>query len=385
MQLKNNKGAALITVLIALVVLSILGIALMSTALADGKQAIYQQDKIQSNYLARSAVDDIASHIIATHNAPSISLPTTKSFDFGDYTVTKLQASHSNTVFYIEATGKVNGTSSTVGLTVSKDNPSDLFDKAIYTFDDLNIELMNVSGDIASAGTIKYATNGSTEYDTDLWKAYPGATLELEYTVFPIDTDYMDLSNNNLSLSGEFTISSDTSYNNVSVPNGSTLRFVVTDGNTLIVGINNLSSGNSGSIIVEGGGLLKLYIYNTFESKGDFHVEDGSELELMVYKNALVELQTPLSFNPNEDPNKVRIYLDEDSTLSLQANGNYNAYIHGPEAFIEMQSSQTTVNGAIIGNILQGNGNKPMGVVNYKKPDDSWSLYQAAFSKRFYQ
>jgi hypothetical protein len=108
-------------------------------------------------------------------------------------------------------------------------------------------------------------------------------------------------------------------------------------------------------------------------------------MELMVYKNAIAEFQTPLSVNANEDPNKARIYLDTNALLDLQANGNYNAYILGPEAYIKMQSSATTVNGSIVGNILEGVGNKPMGIVNYISPDDSWGLYNAAFNKRFYQ
>jgi hypothetical protein len=386
----NRKGSALVSVLIAMLVLSIMAVAVLSTSLADTKHAVYHQDSIQSYYLARSAVDDVASYIISNKTAPSLTLPTQKSFSFGSYTVDKLQASAGNTVYYIEATGTINNNKKTVGLTLSKANPSDLFQHAIYTYSNLNIEQMVVSGDIASSGTIDYAKNGSNAYNTSLYTAYPGHTLDTVYSAFPIPDTYKNTSGPDLVVNKtEEIISSNINYNSITVSNDATsiLRFNTgSEGDILTVGVIDMDIlGQQSKIIVDGDGLLKLYIYGTLSSKTNLTVADGAELELFVYQNATAEFQTPISVNENEDPNKIRIYLDKDSLLDLQANGNYNAYIQGPEAFIKMQSSDTTINGAIIGNILQGMGSKPSGKVNYKAPDDSWSLYYATFNKRFYQ
>jgi len=381
----NNKGSALLLVLIIMLILSVLGVALLATSLADTTHAVLQQNKIQSNYLARSAVDDIATYIIANKAAPTLGT-SNKNLGYGDYTINEITPSNSNKVFYIEATGTANDVSSTVGLTVSRDLPSDLFDHAIYTYSNLNIELMNISGDIASLGTIDYSTNGSNEYDVSQYTAYPGLELNAEYEQFPISNAFYAPAGPEQVVSGTFTINTNTNYKNISVPNGAILKFNTgSNGNVLKVGVINLTTGNSGTVIIEGSGLLQLYVYGKLESKGSYTVSDGAEMELMVYQNAIAEFQTPLSVNDDEDPNKVRIYLDTDALLDLQANGDYNCYILGPEADIKMQSSQTTVNGAIIGNILKGNGNKAMGVVNYKQPDDSWDLIKYAFQKRFYQ
>lgn len=389
MQLKNNKGAALITVLIALVVLSILGIALMSTTLADGKQAIYHQDKIQSNYLARSAVDDIASHIITTHSAPSLALPVTNSLDFGNYTINKIQSSHSNTVFYIEATGTVNGTSSVVGLTISKDNNSDVFDKAIYTLNDLDISGMKVEGNIGSGGKITISENtGANFYDKQKWTIEEYSFLEFEYSQIPVVDSYKDNSNsNNLLVSGEVTITNEDPYEyrytKIDTQNNSSNILIFDTKNEIMtVGVTIFENGNQSKVIIGGGGLLKLYIYDTLDSKGDFTVIDNTQFELILYKNAQATFTTPLTLDAN--PNKVRMYLDADSKLHLQANCIVNGYIYGPEAEILMQAG-AIVNGAIIGDVLSGQGNQPGGSVNYISPDDSWTLDEYAFNKRFYE
>jgi hypothetical protein len=53
----NNKGSALVTVIMMMVVLTILGLALLNVSLAETKHSVLQERKIQAHYLARSGVN----------------------------------------------------------------------------------------------------------------------------------------------------------------------------------------------------------------------------------------------------------------------------------------------------------------------------------------
>lgn len=56
MKAKKNKGSALISVLIIIVVLTLLGTALLNVSFADAKHADIQDDKTQAHYLGRSGL-----------------------------------------------------------------------------------------------------------------------------------------------------------------------------------------------------------------------------------------------------------------------------------------------------------------------------------------
>jgi type II secretory pathway pseudopilin PulG len=383
--LKNEKGAALILVIIVMVVVSILGAALLTTSLADAKHAIRQENVIQANYLARAAVDDIADYIIANEHAPGM-VGSGKSFSYGSYVIDQITVNAAQSEFYVQATGTARGMSSTVALTVTRDLPSWVLDQAIFTYGDLNIEQMKVEGDIGSNGTVTFSTSGANAYDDVTYDATPG--MEKDYESITISTDHAG-GTIDINASTTPVISASGKYRNITVDNHDTLRFNTGAGLTLQVGVSVLDVANHGTVLVEGTGTLELYVYGGLDSKGAFYrVYDGTndpELEFHIYDGVTAKFQTPLSLVENDDPNKVRFFLGKDATLFLIANGTYNCFIIGPEANVVMQSSQTHVNGAIFGNILDGNGNKPMGEVTWVTPDDTWQLVDARLNKRFYR
>lgn len=398
MMLNNNKGLALPLVIIIIVVLMIVGMGLFTIGLSDTKHTINQEKKIQSNYLARAGVDDIAEYIMTNETIPSLGANNEVILSSGSYEITKLEANADNSVFVVESTADVDGVTSSVKLTLSIDRPSDLFDKALYTFDDLDTSKMSlIQGDIASAGSV-ILKESKDNFDQTQYTAESNAELNNKYTQFPISmppdytADYIDILTAESTIT---TISVDSKYDTIDVPNGTTLVFDTGSGEydpdinnpatILEVGTKNLVSGNSGIIKVTGNGLLRLYIGVLLESKGSYNVEDGAELELYGYSGSTLDFQTPLDVAHN-NPNKIRMYLDSGCELLLQANGNYYCYIHGPEATIRMQSSDTTVYGAIVGNLFKGsNVSQAMGKVIYKAPDDSWGLPDPAIEKRFYE
>ncbi len=394
----NNRGMALPLVLSIMAILMIFGMLISYITLSENNFASHQEKMIQANYLARAGVDDLASQVISLEALPSPSpVGTGKILGGGkSYIVNEMReiTDPSYVGFFISVTGKNNGVNSTLGLTITRDKPSDLLDAAIYSVENLDISLMQVEGDIASGGDITYSTNGTNTYDTSSYKSTENKELEFSYQQLPIDDlrtslDY-ETGYESRTLTSDFTISTNCKYNSIDINSG-TLTFdtgSAADG-VLKVAIDSFTM-NPGTVVkVEGNGLLELFIMEDMLCKGSFDIKDTesvkADMELMVYQDATADFQTPIQLNPSADPNRVRIYLDQVSTLILQANGNFNAFIIGPEASILMQSGDTTVNGSIIGNVVNGTGNKPMGTVKYRKPDNSWDLTDPAFNKRFYE
>jgi type II secretory pathway pseudopilin PulG len=62
--IKNNNGIAIITAIVIFAVLSILGAAIMTVALSDTKQVVYQENQIKAHYAARAGADSVASYLI---------------------------------------------------------------------------------------------------------------------------------------------------------------------------------------------------------------------------------------------------------------------------------------------------------------------------------
>jgi len=396
--IKNNKGIALPIVLIVMVVLMVFGMAFTHLTISENRFAVHEENLIQANYLARAGVDDLAARVIELEALPSPS-PVGTEKDLGggkSYIVNELReiTDPGYVGFFISVTGKNNGVNSTLGLTITRDKPSDFLDSAIYSVENLDISLMQVEGDIASGGDITYSDNGANKYDTNAYTPTENKDLEFNYQQLPIDDPRPDLDfeigNHSRTLTGNFTISADCKYDSIDLNSGKlTFDTGPAAEGVLEVAIDSLTM-NPGTVVeVKGDGLLKLYIMDDMLCKGAFDINDKpaekADLELMVYRDATADFQTPIQLNPSADPNRARIYLDQDSTLILQANGNFNSYIIGPEASILMQSGDTTVNGSIVGNVVNGTGNKPMGAVHYRKPDGSWELTDPAFNKRFYE
>jgi len=60
----NDRGSALVITIIIFAVLSVLGVAVLNMSLAETRQVVHQQNKIQSHYVARSGADALASFLI---------------------------------------------------------------------------------------------------------------------------------------------------------------------------------------------------------------------------------------------------------------------------------------------------------------------------------
>jgi hypothetical protein len=394
-KMHNNRGAALPLVIITMVVLMILGLAVLNISLADYKHAIYSERKIQANYLARAGADDIGNKIISEKSSTNAIPTLTGTYvDLGEgrkYTVDSMvQLTVTGyTGIVVSVIGEDNGVTSKVGLTITKDKASELLDKAIYSVGDLDISNLDVYGEVASGGDITYQP---TKYDTVAYgEPQEGIELNKNFEQLPIaDPNLDDHTTLDQTISSETVLETGFRYDTITIDNTASSILVFNTGTVdkavYKVEIDSTFLSNSGKIKVIGNGILELYVMELFESKGTIEVANTAELEFHVMAGKTLDFQTALSVNAAEDPNKVRIYLDAGSNLLLQANGNYNCYIIGPEANIKMQSDNTVINGAVIGNVFENNnGNIANGVVNFKAPDDSWTPHNAGYNKKFYE
>jgi hypothetical protein len=386
---KDKSGNALVLTILVMAVLSVLGISLLGISLSDTKHAIYQERKIQANYLARAGADDLANKIISTEALPVPSL-VGESQVFDDqmkYTIEKIDPL---TVtgwngYNISAVGEVNGVRSRVGLTVAKDKPSSVLNHAIYTYDDLNISNLKVYGQVGSLGDVTYDPH---KYDTAAYgEPQEGIEKSEKYDELPVEIPDLELKTIT-GYTGSTLLETNKKYSSISPTSDCDVIFNTgSSSDTKSVVIESGLINNSNEMYVIGDGLLKMYI-KSFEFKGNLVVDSSSELEIFVDEGCSLKFQTPLTANDN-NPNKIRIYLGKDSVLYLQADGTYNCYIIGPEATVQMNSNQTTVNGSIIGKLMRktdnGENNYANGVVNFINPDDTWDLVNAAYNKRFYE
>ena len=60
----NNKGFALVTVVIVMAVLMIFGTTILAVSVSENRQVRFQEQSIQHFYVARSGADSVASYLI---------------------------------------------------------------------------------------------------------------------------------------------------------------------------------------------------------------------------------------------------------------------------------------------------------------------------------
>ena len=343
MKTNRHKGVGLILVIVVMAVLVILGATILTVSLAETKVSVYQDKRVQAYYLAKSGVDSVSTYILAhpgeamtIAKAPESNVNShftngTFKVDVSNHATDSSLGSNEVRVKGIGAVGEVENSSSVVLQSLSL---PDILDKAIYSKNSLDISNMKVTGDIQSAGNIQYRTNGSNQYNGT---AYANSPREIEFVApFPAPgTTNMNIKNSSS------TITTSGYYKDITVGQKGVLN-VITNGSNLEIVVDNLTIDSNLFIDATAGGSVIIYVNNsmTVNTKGQIN---------------------------NTESKNLFIYLKSGSILSMQANKVLNGYIIGPEATVEVQSNQSTVNGAIFSKIVQKNGagSGPNGVVNY--------------------
>lgn len=353
MIIKKNNGGALVLVLLILVVLTILGASLLSVSLAETKQVVHQDKRMQAFYLARSGADTVGTYIIKNPGNAKDILGKTSSrnnqLGNGEFEV-KVEGSADSDV-YVRARGFVGNVSNTATLQLKRLSASDIFDKAIYSSEDLDITGTIVNGDIQSGGTIEYSTNGHHTF-TD--KDYPNSKRYIQLPDPWPDPSFHDPASIIVKNSEAEKVNKSYKFSSIEVGQNGRLVLeadsnVEIDGSIKIV-VDNLIVDNSLDIIAANKKRVELYI-NT---------------KMVVTTKGVIN---------NLDPKNLIIYLKDGSKLEIQAGKVLNAYIIGPDAEVEIQSDNSTLNGAVICKkfVKNNNGSSGNGRVNYvpiPKDDD---------------
>lgn len=349
--INNNKGAALVAVVISMVVLMILGTASLQSGLADTTFSINNEKEIQAEYIAKSGAEITAKYI---SDYPTTTLTSfSDTLGTGNYYAVVTKPSSSS--IKIMSTGTVGSFSKNVSLILSGSTYQTLFTGIRQTgTDDLNLSAMDVDyapgstvsieANVATLNQITLSTKNGDNDSTD-----PNIKRALNNNE-PFPFVLPNIAGFQTSVpalvSGTRTFTGNYYLDTLSKVNNQTLIFNTQGGEQHII-VNSLSligskaaDGSSNSVIIQGGGNVHIYILVS----GD--------------------IQTPVKVNTS-NLGTMFIYVSDGKTLSLNANDTINAYIYAPKATVSIQSG-TTINGAIIGEIInRGNVNGANGTLYY--------------------
>lgn len=356
MLLHNEKGFAMPLALMVMLVVTLLGTALWQYSYTDTIQVDRSVKKTQAHYIARSAADATAEYIEKNTNEVQTLLdatssnPGTGSLGNGEFDVQVLGSVDG--LITIKSIGYVDSKriKDTVTLTMKRLSNSEIFDRAIYSVNDLDITNMRVTGDVESKGSIipeDYDGGGRYEHSERDFPppVFPHPDLPAWNPIVESWGENVILANGSKEPDPywvePFDIAGEYEFNRIEISNQRKLRFDTTGYDKLTIVVDTLIA--EGDVEIYGGGKVELYI----KGYARFH--------------------TPLVVN-DEDSSDLFIYLAPASKLELQANGEINGFIYGPTATVLVQSDNSTINGGIIANVVIKNdsSNTPNGEVNFE-------------------
>lgn len=346
--MKQNKGSALFVVILTIMILSILGVAFLTLSIANAKTLAAQDSSRQAYYLARSGADAVSNYIRLNpqNDTELIGREGAENDDFPNGTY-KVEVIGSAGNLEVKGTGNVNGTTRTSTAVMRRMRWEDIIDKALFSTEDLNIEGMNVTGDVQSAGDIAWRETGNHAFSGDADRISP-KTFSVS---LPSTTSSAIILLGDITLTGHdtktitssaITSSAITTYqiNNISIEQQSQLTVKANNCEINLI-INQLSINNIFSIEVIGNGKVNIYITG-----------------LMVIKTS--------GYINNTQPSYLHIYLMNYTKFIMQANITLNGYIIGPFADVEIQSSNSIIRGAVVAETITKNGSGgPNGDVIY--------------------
>ncbi len=368
----DNKGAALVFVIIIMVVLMILGKTALVLGNSERTFSTDSEKKMQAEYIARSGADITAQYFLADSNS------TISGVISGDLGKGAFQAAFEKpdaATILISSEGEVDQVKRTVSLKMTKRTYYDVFtgirqtgeDQDEFDLTQMEIyhdadDMVNLEADVPSAEDI--LLSGAAESDDNIVRRVNNTPAEP--VVVPDYSSFTHLKK--VSYSGGKATLSDSAYyiEDLSKGNKQYLTFDTgdEDGEMTVV-VDSLDFGGSkGDVSITGGGVVHLYIRNS---------GIDSIIDNPVYVNA-------------GGGGTLFIYLEAGATLGFQSNADVTAYIYGPDATLEIQSDQTIIRGSMIGEIIdRGNPNGPHGEFYYVPlSDDIETNIELGYTKREY-
>jgi hypothetical protein len=415
----NERGVALVVVLMVLVVISVLGLSMMALAASNLKMSTGERNYQSAYYIAESGINariNQVSPLITASYAPATDLTDFfnrvdtalnlgvatdySSFDqsFGQQPkasikIEKLQndtlISYSKN-YKITSTGTINNRSRTVSKVFHitwkpKSKVTIPASTVIFSNDSYTVKNYKINGSVGSNGTI--TLQGGQSNISGQAKSNVGTKLDLpEFPLFTAPTSNPDFTSSSL------TMDRDKAFNNMSVANNSTLTINVGSSNKNLV-INKLTVNSGGKIIINStGGKLSIYVKSlvmgtgsVINAGGDFQkvfifLDDGPGTSIsgliigsMFAKSADITIDT----YPSNMSNAVGVaghLITGGSNVSILSNDNTVAkMIFAPKATVYLNASYR---GSIVAKAISSQGNDDKLVFEYIQIDyDNSPLY----------
>ncbi|MFW6271266.1 MAG: DUF7305 domain-containing protein [Bacillota bacterium] len=191
MNIKNEKGAALITVLLVFTGLSILVTPFMSLIVTEIRQSGKNNNSIQSYHYARSGVE----HVLANRNFEDnkyylddnfneINLDAKSGDWIEDNNWVEVGVENFGEILYIESTGKYRNEEKDTNLMIEIKNLPPVFEHAIFASDELNQK--GTDKEIESVGALNTTDVSIKDEDIEIeyYEPYPD-----DYTLPSVDTE----------------------------------------------------------------------------------------------------------------------------------------------------------------------------------------------------
>lgn len=313
----SNKGAALATVLIVLVVMSVLGSGLLTMSLGETKFAAYDEKRLQAYYVARAGAEAAANLLSTGANDDLIDrTEANTNFNPGSFSVKidkKTILGSLTTEALIKSNGTVGNVTQKVNLILKKKK---VLDGAVYVKNNMNLKNnTDIYGDVivASGGSITGNTGN-----------IHGSVTTGDLEVYPTPTPPVPAGIDDLNITSNLTLPSPSypipcTYRNINISSSTTLT-VNLPGDTYIVA-DSITANNS-SIQVNGTGILTVYT-RVFTFKGNVLAGPNAKVIFKIYGSSpsvSVDLSTGSSifqgmiYGPGVD-------------MSISANTQLNGFI----------------------------------------------------------
>lgn len=446
--LKRNKGSALLTIIVVMAVLILLGFSILSTSVSEAKQAAFHANKVQANYFARTAVDDMANYLFyldandqaipssISNSSPNDIEPIKYDTNMTSGTMSITVGSRTGTVdsYTINGTGYRLNTTSDTELIMIRPAIWMVWTSAVYTFGNTNLNTWRICGDVSSIGTVNIQDNNTfidacggklvdemSNFDFSFY-----SVIDEYFIIMPDDYLDEDAFRNGLrddapeemELLGLYHLEEITNpeeegvpiydidfvpvdsdpviidknyvFNSITIENGQTINIHNNDSYLSII-VDDLSI-KQGTLSFNGSGTTRVYIMKSMEVETNSNIFVGStNTKVEIYAvtnqsihtdyessethrvamkklytpadNTIIDIKTPIKVNTGEniDSDQVKFLLDKNSTLEIQANAEFRAFIIGPGSTVDVQGvggSDNGVYGSIIAKTLLGNSGR---------------------------
>lgn len=368
-----RRGSALVIVLLLLFVMSILGVSILRTSLSETLFTKRQEDLHQSHYVAMSAANAFASHILINNDPASaklllneiVSLSPTENKGMANVDVTALRAQDSrinsailevqkvDNSYHVRSVGSYDSVTSEISYDI---NEIPLFGSAIFSFNDITL---NNSSEAEGNGA-EFIAGGDVIADEDAIDMnsvvqQPDSASYVVSMQKALDTKYQfpdpgDFTENSL-LSPPFSFNHGSVINDTNIYFGAIDTGTATGGSANIVYVNNNTTDDMyllfDKLVIGNGYELRIHSPN---ARVFIYINglDGDPEAMTVRGKIDTTVDTPLGNfviqGKRTSPEVKQIYFETSSTPTQN-----NIIILAPDWDIVLNNSNN-FSGSIIGN-----------------------------------